>query len=99
MKPKKSSKWPAKQSPKGQELTPAECQQLAAKLIAEGRMPTFEQFMQSIVVTIQAGEPARMVLPLLAALQQSVAGATQADDGAGARGKSRTARKRTKRTA
>jgi DNA end-binding protein Ku len=45
-----------------------------------------------------APEPARMVLPLLAALQQSVA-AAQADDGAAARGKGRAPRKRTKRTA
>jgi non-homologous end joining protein Ku len=44
-------------------------------------------------------EPARMVLPLLAALQQSVAAAAQADDGAGARGKRRAPRKRAKRTA
>src|SRR5258707_8190155 len=46
-----------------------------------------------------AQEPARMVLPLLAALQQSVAAAAQADDGAAPRGKGRAPRKRTKRTA
>ena len=44
-----------------------------------------------------AQEPARMVLPLLQALQQSVA--AQTDDRAAARGKARTPRKRTKRTA
>jgi hypothetical protein len=44
-----------------------------------------------------APEPTRMVLPLLAALQQSVA--AQAGDGAAARGKARAPRKRTKRTA
>jgi DNA end-binding protein Ku len=43
-------------------------------------------------------EPDRMVLPLLAALQQSVA-AAQADDGAAPRGKGRPPRKRTRRTA
>jgi DNA end-binding protein Ku len=41
-----------------------------------------------------AQEPARMVLPLLEALQQSVA-AAQADDRAGPRGKARAPRKRT----
>src|SRR5258707_2134499 len=44
-----------------------------------------------------APEPARMVLPLLQALQQSVA--AQTDDRAAARGKARAPRKRTKRTA
>jgi DNA end-binding protein Ku len=44
-----------------------------------------------------ASEPARMVLPLLAALQQSVA--AQADDGAAPRGKARAPRRRTRRTA
>jgi DNA end-binding protein Ku len=46
-----------------------------------------------------AQEPDRMVLPLLAALQQSVAAAAQADDGAVQRDKARTPRKRAKRTA
>jgi non-homologous end joining protein Ku len=44
-----------------------------------------------------APEPARNVLPLLQALQESVA--AQADDGAAAGGKGRAPRKRTKRTA
>ena len=45
-----------------------------------------------------APEPARMVLPLLEALHQSVA-AAQADDGAAPRGKARAPRRRTRRTA
>ena len=44
-------------------------------------------------------EPARMVLPLLAALQQSLAAAAQAEDGAAPRGKARAPRRRTRRTA
>jgi len=46
-----------------------------------------------------APEPARMVLPLLEALQQSLAAAAQADDGAAPRGKARAPRRRTRRTA
>jgi non-homologous end joining protein Ku len=48
-----------------------------------------------------AAEPARMVLPLLEALQQSVAATTPADQDAEAtpRGPGRDPRKRTKRTA
>jgi DNA end-binding protein Ku len=45
-----------------------------------------------------APEPDRMVLPLLEALQQSVA-AAQVDDRAGPRGKARAPRRRTRRTA
>jgi hypothetical protein len=46
-----------------------------------------------------APEPERRVLPLLEALQQSVAAAAPADDGAAPRGNARPPRKRTKRTA
>jgi non-homologous end joining protein Ku len=46
-----------------------------------------------------APEPDRMVLPLLEALQQSVAAAAPADDAAAARAQARPPRKRAKRTA
>jgi DNA end-binding protein Ku len=46
-----------------------------------------------------APQPAGTVLPLLAALQQSVAAAAAADDGAAARAQARAPSKRTKRTA